>query len=193
MSATEYGNLVYLVLLGAVVAFWFFAQNRQGLNKTLQQAAIWGLIFVGAVAAAGLWGDIRQTGTQQQLVVEEAGRIEVPRGPDGHYYLTLTINDTPVDFVVDTGATGMVLTQADANRIGLPRDEMIFFSEAMTANGPVRTAPVRLEDVALGPFEDSNVRALVNEGEMHVSLLGMTYLNRFARMEFNDGRLILER
>lgn len=193
MSATEYGNLVYLVLLGAVVAFWFFAQNRQGLNKTLQQAAIWGLIFVGAVAAAGLWGDIRQTGTQQQLVVEEAGRIEVPRGPDGHYYLTLTINDTPVDFVVDTGATGMVLTQADANRIGLPRDEMIFFSEAMTANGPVRTAPVRLEEVALGPFEDSNVRALVNEGEMHVSLLGMTYLNRFARMEFNDGRLILER
>jgi aspartyl protease family protein len=193
MSATEYGNLVYLVLLGAVIAFWFFAQNRQGLNKTLQQAAIWGLIFVGAVAAAGLWGDIRQTGTQQQLVVEEAGRIEVPRGPDGHYYLTLTINDTPVDFVVDTGATGMVLTQADANRIGLPRDEMIFFSEAMTANGPVRTAPVRLEDVALGPFEDSNVPALVNEGEMHVSLLGMTYLNRFARMEFNDGRLILER
>lgn len=193
MSATEYGNLVYLVLLGAVVAFWFFAQNRQGLNKTLQQAAIWGLIFVGAVAAAGLWGDIRQTGTQQQLVVEEAGRVEVPRGPDGHYYLTLTINDTPVDFVVDTGATGMVLTQADANRIGLPRDEMIFFSEAMTANGPVRTAPVRLEEVALGPFEDSNVRALVNEGEMHVSLLGMTYLNRFARMEFNDGRLILER
>lgn len=193
MSATEYGNLVYLVLLGAVVAFWFFAQNRQGLNKTLQQAAIWGLIFVGAVAAAGLWGDIRQTATQQQLVVEEAGRVEVPRGPDGHYYLTLTINDTPVDFVVDTGATGMVLTQADANRIGLPRDEMIFFSEAMTANGPVRTAPVRLEEVALGPFEDSNVRALVNEGEMHVSLLGMTYLNRFARMEFNDGRLILER
>lgn len=193
MSATEYGNLVYLVLLGAVIAFWFFAQNRQGLNKTLQQAAIWGLIFVGAVAAAGLWGDIRQTGTQQQLVVEEAGRIEVPRRPDGHYYLTLTINDTPVDFVVDTGATGMVLTQADANRIGLPRDEMIFFSEAMTANGPVRTAPVRLEDVALGPFEDSNVPALVNEGEMHVSLLGMTYLNRFARMEFNDGRLILER
>src|SRR6056297_59055 len=193
MSATEYGNLVYLVLLGAVVAFWFFAQNRQGLNKTLQQAAIWGLIFVGVAAAVGLWGDIRQTGRPQQVVVEEAGRVEVPRGPDGHYYLTLMITDTPVDFVVDTGATGMVLTQADADRVGLPRDETIFFSEAMTANGPVRTAPVRLEQVALGPFEDSNVRALVNEGEMHVSLLGMTYLNRFARMEFNDGRLILER
>lgn len=193
MTAMEYGNLAYLVLLGAVIGFWFFVQNRQSLNRTLQQGAIWGLIFLGVIAAVGLWGDIRQTVQPQQLVMAEAGRIEVPRGPDGHYYLTLEINDAPVRFVVDTGATGMVLTQQDAERIGLTDEDMIFFSEAMTANGPVRTAPVRLEDVALGPFHDSDVRAFVNESEMSKSLLGMEYLNRFARLEINNGRLILER
>ena len=193
MTGTDYGNLAYLMLLGAVLVFWFLIQNRQSLNKTLQHGAVWGLIFVGAVAAVGLWGDIRQTVQPQQLVMEDAGRIEVPRGPDGHYYLTLEINDAPIRFVVDTGATSMVLTKADAERVGLNEDDVIFYSEAMTANGLVRTAPVRLKDVALGPFHDRDVRAFVNEGEMTKSLLGMEYLNRFARLEINNGRLILER
>lgn len=193
MSSMDYGNLAYLVLLGAVVTFWFFVQNRQSLNKTLQQGAIWGLIFLGTIAAVGLWGDIRQTVNPQQLVMTDTGRIEVPRGPDGHYYLTLDINDAPVRFVVDTGATSMVLTKTDAERVGLTADDLIFYSEAMTANGPVRTAPVRLDDVALGPFHDANVRAFVNEGEMNQSLLGMDYLNRYARLEIANGKLILER
>ena len=193
MSSMDYGNLAYLVLLGAVVIFWFFVQNRQSLNKTLQQGAIWGLIFLGTIAAVGLWGDIRQTVNPQQLVMTDTGRIEVPRGPDGHYYLTLDINDAPVRFVVDTGATSMVLTKTDAERVGLTADDLIFYSEAMTANGPVRTAPVRLDDVALGPFHDANVRAFVNEGEMNQSLLGMDYLNRYARLEIANGKLILER
>ncbi|MFA8384334.1 MAG: TIGR02281 family clan AA aspartic protease [Pelagibaca sp.] len=193
MSGMEYGNLAYLVLLAAVLVFWFFIQNRQSLNKTLQHGAVWGLIFLGVIAAVGLWGDIRQTVQPQQLVMTDAGRIEVPRGPDGHYYLTLTINDAPVRFVVDTGATSMVLTQADAARVGLAEEDVIFYTEAMTANGVVRTAPVRLDDVALGPFHDRNVRAFVNEGEMTKSLLGMEYLNRFARLEIINGRLILER
>jgi aspartyl protease family protein len=193
MSEMDYGNLVYLVLLGAMVTLWFFVQNRQSLNRTLQQGAVWGLIFLGTIAAFGLWGDIRQTVNPQQLVLSETGRIEVPRGPDGHYYLTLDINNAPVRFVVDTGATSMVLTKTDAERVGLTEDDMIFYSEAMTANGPVRTAPVRLDDVALGPFHDANVRAFVNEGEMRQSLLGMEYLSRYARLEIANGRLILER
>ncbi len=193
MSGMEYGNLAYLVLLAVVLVFWFFIQNRQSLNKTLQQGAVWGLIFLGVIAAVGLWGDIRQTVQPQQLVMSDTGRVEVPRGSDGHYYLTLTINDAPVRFVVDTGATSMVLTQADAARVGLSEQDVIFYSEAMTANGVVRTAPVRLDDVALGPFHDRNVRAFVNEGEMTKSLLGMDYLSRFARLEINNGRLILER
>lgn len=193
MTGDDFGQLAYLVVLGAAIIVWFFVQNRQSLNKTLQHGALWGLIFLGTVAAVGLWGDIRQTVQPQQMVMADGARVEVPRGPDGHYYLTLDINDTPVRFVVDTGATSMVLTQSDAGRIGLSEDELIYFSEAMTANGPVRTAPVRLDRVALGPFEDSNVRAFVNEGEMTRSLLGMDYLNRFARLEINNGRLILER
>ena len=193
MSGEQWGSLAYLGLLGAVLVFWFFVQDRANLGRKMQYLVLWGLIFLGVIAAAGLWDDIRQTVRPTQAVFAEDNRVELPRSPDGHYYVTLDINGTPTRFVVDTGATGMVLTRADAARAGLNPDELVFFGEAMTANGVVRTAPVTLDRVALGPFLDTRVPALVNSGEMRQSLLGMSYLQRFDRLEISRGKLVLER
>ena len=152
MSDDNIARLIYLVLLGSVLVGWFLLQNRNSLNKVLQQAAVWGLIFVGAIAVAGLWNDIRRTVTPSIASFTEDGQISVPRAGDGHYYLTLEINGAQIDFVVDTGATNIVLTQADAKRAGLVLSDLAYFDRAMTANGEVRTAPVWLESVKLGPI-----------------------------------------
>ena len=114
--------------------------------------------------------------------------MEVPRAFDGHYYLTLDLNGVPVDFVVDTGATDMVLTRADAARIGLDPDALAYTGVAGTANGQVRTARVRLDEVSLGGILDRNLPASVNEGVMDTSLLGMSYL----RMSKCESDLILQ-
>lgn len=193
MTEVDYGRLIYLVLLGMVVAGYFFAQNRRDLPKVVQQGAIWALIFVGVIAGYGMWGDIRQTVAPRQMVQADAGLIEVPRQPDGHFYLTVEVNGTPVDFVVDTGASDVVLSRADAARVGLDPDALAYTGRALTANGTVQTAPVRLDSLRLGPYEDTRVRASVNGGEMDGSLLGMSYLERFARIEISGGRLVLTR
>jgi aspartyl protease family protein len=103
------------------------------------------------------------------------------------------VNGTPVDFVVDTGATDMVLSREDAARIGLDPGDLAYTGIASTANGQVRTARVRLDEVSLGGITDRGVTASVNAGEMSGSLLGMSYLHRFERIEIANGRLILER
>lgn len=193
MQGDDIAQILYLGLLASVIAGYFFVANRHRLGQVAQQAAIWGLIFVGVIAGVGLWSDIRQQVIPRQTVFADAARVEVPRAPDGHYYLTIGVNGVPVRFVVDTGATDVVLTRADARRVGLDPDALAYVGEARTANGVVRTAPVRLERVALGPIEDSNVRAFVNGGEMRESLLGMGYLNRFERIEFVRDRMILTR
>ncbi|KHQ52249.1 MULTISPECIES: TIGR02281 family clan AA aspartic protease [Mameliella] len=193
MSGDQIGNLIYLVLLGSVIAGWFFVQNRNNLNKSLQYMAAWALIFVGVVAIYGLWQDIRQTVQPQQMVTASEGRIELPRAPDGHYYVNLQVNGTPVRFVVDTGATSMVLTRDAARRAGIDDQNLHFLTEAMTANGVVRTARVTLDEVAIGPFTDTRVPAYVNGGEMQNSLLGMSYLDRFASLQITGGKLVLQR
>lgn len=193
MESYELGRLIYLILLGLMVAGWFFAQGRTSWNKTLQQAAVWGFIFLGAIAAYGLWDDVSRTVTPQQSVFAEEGRIVVPRGPNGHYYLQTEVNGAPVRFVLDTGASTIVLSEQDAVRVGLDVGNLSYFSRAMTANGEVRTAPVRLETISLGGFSDQKVAALVNEGEMDQSLMGMDYLQRWGKIEIADGVLTLTR
>lgn len=193
MPTIEWGNLIYLVLLLLMVVTWFVAQNRQSLGRTVQQALAWGLIFVGIIAAIGVWDDIRSTLRPTQSTISETGQIEVPRAADGHFYLTLGINGEAVNFLVDTGASEMVLTRRDAKRAGLSLEDLIYSGRALTANGEVRTAPVRLDTVTLGEVQDQNVTAWVNEGEMDKSLLGMSYLRRWSRIEISDRALLLTR
>jgi len=192
MEQFDIPSLVYLVILGSVIGLWFVVRNRAALGKLAQYAAIWGLIFLGAIAVVGLWGDIRQTVQPRQSVISQS-RIEVPRAPDGHYYLDAEINGVALRLVVDTGASQIVLSRADAARVGIDTERLVFPGRALTANGAVRTAPVRLESLAIGPIRDTHVRAVVNRGEMAGSLLGMDYLQRFSRVEISDGRLVLER
>lgn len=193
MNGDDIGQLVYLGALAAVIVSWYVVQNHGGLGKMVRDAAAWIFIFIGTLAVIGLWGDIRQSVMPQQTVFEEQGRIELPRAEDGHYYVDLDINGNRVPFVVDTGATSVVLTQQDAKRIGIPPESLVFFTQAMTANGPVDTAPVTLDDVALGPFHDVDIPAYVNGGDMDMSLLGMTYLNRFASIQITGNTMILQR
>lgn len=193
MSSWDIGRLTYLVLLGSVLAVWFVVQNRQSLGRSLQQAVAWGLIFLGVIAVIGLWDDIRSTTRPSTGVITQPGRIEVPRANDGHYYLTLLVNDAPVEFMIDTGASEVVLRAEDARRAGIDIADLAYTGRAMTANGEVRTAPVRLDSIALGPVADHDIRAWVNQGEMDRSLLGMSYLRRFARIEITGRALVLER
>ena len=185
-------QLTYLVLLGGAIAGSYLVANRGNLGQSAQYAAIWVLIFVGAVGAYGLWGDISNNMIGRQTVLD-GERVTVPRSRDGHYYLTLEIDDTPVRFVVDTGASHVVLSQQDARLLGFDPDSLRYIGQASTANGIVRTAPVRLDQVALGDIVDTDVAAFVNDGAMMESLLGMTYLERYERIEIANEQLVLIR
>lgn len=193
MTGDNIASLIYLVLLGCAVGGWLLTSGRDSIGKTLQMAMIWGFIFLGVVAGYGLWNDVQRQTTGGQMLQLGSGQISVPRQSDGHYYLNLALNGETVRFVVDTGASDMVLSIDDARRIGLDPDSLNFIGTANTANGQVRTAPVRLNTVRLGDITDTDVYASVNGGEMDGSLLGMGYLEKWGRIEISGGELRLTR
>jgi aspartyl protease family protein len=191
MPAEEIPRFVYLVLLLIAVGGYVLVESRKNLGKTLHQAAIWGVIFLGAVAIAGLWPAIQRAVGAADPVVTSAG-IEVPVGPDGHFYVTAQVNDIKVRFVIDTGASTIVLTERDAERAGFDPAGLSFVGSASTANGLVATAPVRIAKFQLGDVTDTDIAASVNGGELDTSLLGMSYLSEY-QMTVSRDKLVLKR
>lgn len=181
----------YLVLLLIAIGGFLVVEFRVRPGKTARQALAWALIFLGAIAVSGLWSQISNTVVPRQQVMD--GRIEAPVGPDGHYYLRAMLNGVAVDFVVDTGASTIALTREDARKIGIDTDRLAFINRAQTANGTVATAPAVIDDFRVGDIHDEKVMAQVLDGDLFTSLLGMSYLARFARVSIEGDRLVLER
>lgn len=195
MSADDTASLIYLGLLLLALSVSFLLASRGRLGVMLTQAAMWTLLFLGVIAAYGLWPEIEAAIRPQQaaVVTEEGAAVEVPRALDGHYYLTLEVNGAPVEFTVDTGATDLVLSRDDARAAGIDPDDLTFLGTALTANGEVRTARIRLAELALEGVVDRDVPAVVTDGDLRSSLLGMAYLGRFERIEISGDRLLLVR
>ncbi|WP_246212753.1 retropepsin-like aspartic protease family protein [Marivivens donghaensis] len=185
-------RLTYLGLIVIAVLIGVLATSRGRFGQVARNFGIWAVIIGGLTFAVGTYQGAGFMPFQTQAELQD-GRIELTMQRDGHYYLTALVNGVPIEFVVDTGASHVVLTEEDAKRLGFKSDDLRFVGSATTANGIVQTAPVRLETVELGPILDRNVRAVVNGGPMRDSLLGMSYLSRFEKIEITRGRLILTR
>ena len=194
MSGESLASLGYLALLLVALGGAYLASHRQSVGKSLQMALVWGMIFLGCMAVYGLWGDIsRDYGRNSLPITQQDGTIALPRAPDGHYYVTAEVNGAAIDFLVDTGASDIVLSRADAARIGFDLEKLAFLGSARTANGVVPIAYIRLKAIQLGPYLDQGLSVAINGGEMEKSLLGMSYLGLFGRIEIAQDQLILRR
>ena len=194
MSGDSLASLGYFALLLLALGGAYLASHRQSVGKSLQMALVWGMIFMGCMAIYGLWGDIsRDYGRKSLQITQQDGAIALPRASDGHYYVTAEVNGTEIEFLVDTGASDIVLSRVDAARIGFDLDKLAFLGSARTANGVVPIAYVRLKTIRLGHHLDQAVSVSINGGDMDKSLLGMSYLGRFGRIEMIQDQLILRR
>lgn len=110
---------------------------------------------------------------------------------NGHFIVTAEINGTPIRFVVDTGATDIMISADDAERAGFRPHQLNFTKKYQSANGIVRGAPVRLRSLRVGQIEMYDVEASVNEVDIGISLLGMGFLSRLESYQVEKGKLIM--
>jgi aspartyl protease family protein len=117
-----------------------------------------------------------------------SARREIARGPDGHFYLDAQVNGARITFLVDTGASMVALTPADAQRAGiaLPTER----ATARGAGGEIEMMPVTIERIAAGPLEARDVDGAIVP-ELTVSLLGQSFLARVGTVEISGDRMML--
>ena len=119
--------------------------------------------------------------------------VIVPRDARGQFQVDARVDGRRLSFMVDTGASVVALTAADAASIGLHPTQREFVAEVRTANGAVRAAPATLDTVEVGDLVVHNVAALVlPDAALSDNLLGLSFLSRLRRFEYSGGKLVLE-
>ena len=104
--------------------------------------------------------------------------VRLTRSDNGHFYAKVDINGTPTEFMIDTGATGIAMTERDAVRAGvrLDPDERTYVGEG--AGGALTGQRITLARVKLGPRSSSEMDAVVIDGAA-TNLLGQSFLSQF--------------
>jgi len=181
----------------------FYEPDKGGMiGWASRQLVLWlvgGFFIYALVAKSGLLTPqdaavtpgSAQASSAVTLVRPNSGNsLTLRAGPDGHVYTEAAVNGAPIRMIVDTGATDVVLTMADAAKAGFSAGQLSFSGRSKTANGVTRVAPVTLRDVRIGQLEIGDVRASVVE-HLDISLLGQTFLRRLESYEMRDGVLTL--
>ena len=196
----DWARFSYLIALLMVVSLGMGAAFRENAGRTMRHIAIW--IAVGAGIAIfysfkdelGLIKDRVVANVSPAEGYEQAdGRaITFYAAQDGHYYIEAEVEGRSVLFLVDTGASDVVLTQEAARRLHIDPDTLDYSQIVNTANGTARAAPITLEGIGIGALYVRNVRASVSDGGLGISLLGMSFLNRLKGFEFGNEKLTLK-
>src|SRR5665647_3093897 len=111
----------------------------------------------------------------------------------GHFKVEARIDGRHIDFMVDTGASLVVMRESDAAQAGIRPRPSDYTATVSTANGKVKAAPAKLERIEVGGITVYDVPALVLPDEvLGQNLLGVSFLSRLKRYEYAIGRLGLE-
>jgi len=189
------GQLVYAILMALFVSATLAAGR---IWKNVQYLAIWAGIFILCWAIFSFRYEL--TAVKDRMVAElvpaegyrgAPGTISYPMSDDGHFHIMAEVNGTPVRFLADTGASHIVLSPADATRLGMDPDRLVFDRFYRTANGTVRGSSIRIDDFRIGGIHLERIGASVNEAAMSQSLLGMTFFNRLDSYEVKERVLTL--
>jgi aspartyl protease family protein len=120
-----------------------------------------------------------------------AAEVSLSRQGDGHYYADVKVGGIPAQMLVDTGASVVALTGADAKTMGINWTPDQVVPIAQGSSGPVLGLPVTLDRVQVGSIEVQGVQAIVVPDGLGVSLLGQSFLGRLKHVDISGDKMVL--
>ncbi len=198
LSGADWSSLaVKIVLVVVIGSFALTLLRRQRFATALRSALIW--VVIALVLAVGYTYRFEVQDVSDRVLAElvpghvatRGHTVEIVRS-GGSFSIGAQVNGARVPMALDTGASSVVLTQEAAKAAGLPLEVLTYTVNVDTANGRARAAPVTLDRLAVGGIVERSVPALIAQpGQLHTSLLGMSFLNRLESWEVRGDQLLL--
>jgi aspartyl protease family protein len=154
----------------------------------------------GMVNAAQSAADSR-SGAQEDSINQEVdtkddsapsnGNVEIARDPDGHFRTAVMVNGAEMTMMIDSGASVVVLGEAQARAAGIQIDAAAYTGTAQTAGGTIDTMPITIDRISVGGIERTNISAVVVRGDLPQPLLGQSFLSTLDSVNVSGDRMRL--
>jgi aspartyl protease family protein len=205
LEPAEYVGIALAIGLCSVYLLSIFGSYRGRGRQALRDILAWACLAIALVIGYSyrdeftqvyyrLAGELAPPGTALTAETGTNGEraVRIRRRSDGHFAASTSVNGARIAMLIDTGASTVVLKQADAKAAGIDMRGLSYTIPVSTANGQTFAARVRLRSVVIGSIQIDNIEALVAKpGALRESLLGMTFLSRLRSYEFSGEFLTL--
>jgi aspartyl protease family protein len=188
--------LTILAILLAVGA-GMLAATRPRLGQAMRNAGYLGLVAALLLTVAQLAG--HNSRSDAALLLDRTRPAEIVGSEtviamraDGHFWVEAQLNGTPVEFLIDTGATYTGVSRRVAERVGLRPDANDAGVILETANGPIVARMAEADSLRFGGIEANALPVAIGpDGEVDTNVIGMNLLSRLGAWRVEDNRLIL--
>ncbi len=191
-------QLTYGILLIILLTSSMAVASHTQLKSVVKSALAWIAIGLALITLYTYQDGFKALAQNMLMVIDpaqpriEKGAVTIRENADGHFTAAAVVNGARVRFLVDTGASEVVLTKVDARHAGINVDNLDYTLPVSTANGVTMVASVRLRSIRVGSITVKDVRAEVAGNGLDYSLLGMSYLRRLSSYEVSHRTLILK-
>lgn len=191
-------NLIQTVAVLALVSSSLLFVRQFKIKETVRNILLWvgvaGVLLIGfsfqeelfalgrRLRAELIPGYPTQTAANEMVITANEG---------GGFHVYGAVNGVPIRFLVDTGASSIVLSPADAKKLGIDLTALNFNRAYETANGIGYGASTIVDELTIGHIHLTRVPVSINGAPMSSSLLGMTFLNRMKSFSITGRKLVL--
>ncbi len=202
MENGTFGSAVYMSIWAAILAAGVLGSGMR-FGDIARQMAIWAIIILVLVTgylfryeaqdmASRFTGGLLPGSPISRTADNGREEVTLIRASSRHFEVRASVNNKPVHFLIDTGASAVVLNYEDAVRVGINPKSLIFSTPVFTANGKAMAAESRLDILAIGSIVRTNQKILVSApGAMKGNLLGMSFLETLSSYEVRGDRMFL--
>lgn len=202
IGGERFAYLIYMgiwaTLIGSAVL-----SRPEGIGHSLKQLVIWIGVFLVVMAgytyryemqdiASNISGGLIPGSPISRTSSDGQPQVTLIKDKYGNFSANGSIDGGRIVFLIDTGATEIVLSNRDAERIGIDTDALSFTIPVSTANGMTTTARAKVKRLSIGEITYNRVSVMVaRKGDLEGNLLGMSFINRLRSFEIRGDRMIL--
>ena len=201
-ETNQFATFSVMALWAVLIGSGIFGRGIK-ISDTIKQLAIWVVIILGLMVGYVFRYDMQDFASRISggllpgspiSTTNDKGRAEVTliRSENGHFEASAGVNGKPIRFLVDTGASAIVMTASDAELVGIDVNNLAFTIITQTANGQGRSARAKIQSLYLGGIERNNLTVMIAQpGRLNQSLLGQQFLESLSSYEKRGDRLTL--